>query len=205
MTLYLTPSCMFSCPPGDLRKAEQVAEACKGMEVVFHCATAAPTGSGALNKGLMDGVNVEGTRNIVAGCQAAGVKKLVSTSSASVVFEGRTLRMVDESQPYATKPMDYYTQTKIEGERLVLAANGVAGVASCALRPSGIFGEGDPLFVPTVAKQAERGKMKYVIGDGKNEMDFTYVSNLAHSVSCSCYSDLGHFVKKLHDQRDDLL
>ena len=153
----------------------------------------------------MDGVNVEGTRNIVAGCQAAGVKKLVSTSSASVVFEGRTLRMVDESQPYATKPMDYYTQTKIEGERLVLAANGVAGVASCALRPSGIFGEGDPLFVPTVAKQAERGKMKYVIGDGKNEMDFTYVSNLAHNVSCSCYSDLGHFIYKLHDQRDDLL
>lgn len=45
--------------------------------------------------------------------KAAGVKKLVSTSSASVVFEGRTLRMVDESHPYATKPMDYYTQTKI--------------------------------------------------------------------------------------------
>ena len=56
-----------------------------------------------------------------------------------------------------------------------------------------------------MAKQAERGKMKYVIGDGKNEMDFTYVSNLAHNVSCSCYSDLGHFIYKLHDQRDDLL
>jgi nucleoside-diphosphate-sugar epimerase len=71
-----------------------------------------------------------------------------------VVFEGRTLTMVDESHAYATKPMDYYTQTKIKGEKLVLAANGIGGVATCcALRPSGIFGEADPLFVPTVAKQ----------------------------------------------------
>ncbi len=149
------------------------------MDVVFHCATAAPTGAGALNKALMDGVNVTGTRNIVAACQACKVKKLVSTSSASVVFDGRTLSMVDESHPYALKPMDYYTRTKIEGEKLVLAANGVAGVATCALRPSGIFGEGDPLFVPTVAKQAERGKTKYIIGDGSNRMDFTYVGNVA--------------------------
>lgn len=37
------------------------------------------------------------------------------------------------------------------------------------------------MFVPTVAKQAERGKMKYVIGDGKNEMDFTYVGNVAQA------------------------
>lgn len=74
-----------------------------------------------------------------------------------------------------------------EGEKLVLAANGISGVATCALRPSGIFGENDPLFVPTVAKQAERGKMKFVIGDGKNKMDFTYVGNVAqvreHSLS----------------------
>ena len=62
-----------------------------------------------------------------------------------------------------------------------MAANDVAGVTTCALRPSGIFGEGDPLFVPTVAKQAEKGKMKYVIGDGKNEMDFTYVGNVAQA------------------------
>ena len=35
------------------------------------------------------------------------------TSSASVVFEGHDLNDVDESAPYASKPMDYYTQTKV--------------------------------------------------------------------------------------------
>lgn len=73
------------------------------------------------------------------------------------MFDGRTLSNVDETHPYAVKPMDYYTQTKVIGERLVLAANGKLGVATCALRPSGIFGEGDPLFVPTVAKQVRWG------------------------------------------------
>lgn len=29
--------------------------------------------------------------------------------------------------------------------------------------------------------QAERGKMKYIIGNGKNRMDFTYVGNVAQA------------------------
>ena len=77
--------------------------------------------------------------------------------------------------------MDYYTETKIRGEQMVLEANGKGGLATCALRPSGIFGEGDVLFVPTVVKNARNGKMKYVIGDGKNLMDFTYVGNVAQA------------------------
>lgn len=32
-------------------------------------------------------------------------------------------------------------QTKIDGEKLVLAANGRGGLSTVALRPSGIFGE----------------------------------------------------------------
>eukprot|EP00798_Chlamydomonas_sp_ICE-L_P010593 gene10593-12258_t len=113
--------------------------------------------------------------------QANGVGKLVYTSTASAVFDGTPLHMVDETRHYAPKPMDYYTQTKIEGEQLILQANGSGGVAACALRPSGIFGEGDLLFVPTIVKQAVAGKMKYIIGDGKNMMDFTYVGNVAQA------------------------
>lgn len=35
----------------------------------------------------------------------------------------------------------------------MLEANGKEGLQTVALRPSGIFGEGDPIFVPTVVKQ----------------------------------------------------
>ncbi len=86
------------------------------MDCVFHVATAAPTAHNAHNQELMRAVNVDGTINVVEACAAAGVPRLVYTSSASVVFEGRPLYAADESVPYAARPMDYYTHTKIEGE-----------------------------------------------------------------------------------------
>lgn len=98
----------------------------------------------------------------------------------TVVFEGQDLVNVDETLPYATRPMDYYTATKIDGERLVLAANS-STLATCALRPSGIFGEGDTVMVPTMVRQARAGKMKYIIGSGNNKWDLTYVGNVAQA------------------------
>ena len=96
------------------------------------------------------------------------------------MFDGSDLVGVDESLPYTCKPMDYYTETKVSGEKLVLAANS-ATLAVVALRPSGIFGEGDTVMVPTLVRQAKAGKMKYIIGNGKNVWDFTYVGNVAQA------------------------
>jgi hypothetical protein len=71
-------------------------------------------------------------------------------------------------------------ETKVKGEQLVLAANSPS-LAVVALRPSGIFGEGDTVMVPTFVRQAKAGKMKYIIGNGKNVWDFTYVGNVAQA------------------------
>lgn len=98
----------------------------------------------------------------------------------AVVFDGSDLVGVDETRPYTSRPMDYYTETKVAGEKLVLAANS-ASLAVVALRPSGIFGEGDTVMVPTFVRQAKAGKMKYIIGSGKNVWDFTYVGNVAQA------------------------
>lgn len=170
-----------TCIVGDLRKRSDVDAAVQGMDCVFHVATAAPTAHNAHNQELMRAVNVDGTANVVDACAAAGVPRLVYTSSASVVFDGRDLYAADEATPYAARPMDYYTHTKIEGEKAALAGNGRGGLATVALRPSGIFGEGDALMVPTAVRNAQRGKMKYVIGSGRNEMDWTYVGNVAQA------------------------
>ncbi len=71
---------------------------------------------------------------------------------------------------------------QIAGEKLVLKASGANGtLATCALRPSGLFGKGDTTFWPTVVAKANQGKMKYIIGNGKNLVEFTYVGNVAHA------------------------
>ena len=85
-----------------------------GQDIVFHVATAQYFGGEGSNaKQLMHGVNVTGTQNVIDACVSEGVPKLIYTSSASVVFQGKSLIDVDESIPYAVKPMDYYTGTKV--------------------------------------------------------------------------------------------
>ena len=68
---------------------------------------------------------------------------------------------------------------QIEAEKIVLAANGRRGLATVALRPSGIFGEWDRLFVPLLVEKAKQGKMKFIIGSGRNLMEYTYAGNVA--------------------------
>ena len=84
-----------------------------GMDTVFHCASAAVTTSNSANKALMSSVNITGTHNVIEGCVWGGVHRLIYTSTSSVVFQGRDLNNVDETAPYAARPMDYYTQTKV--------------------------------------------------------------------------------------------
>lgn len=55
---------------------------------------------------------------------------------------------------------DIYSETKAQGEALVLSANGKSGLVTCAIRPSSIFGPGDRLLVPSLVSAARSGKMK---------------------------------------------
>ncbi|KAJ0091016.1 hypothetical protein Patl1_13734 [Pistacia atlantica] len=83
------------------------------------------------------------------------------------------------------KHIDSYSATKAEGERLIIKANGANGLLTCCLRPSSIFGPGDRLLVPSLVDAARAGKSKFIIGDGNNVYDFTYVENVAHAHICA--------------------
>lgn len=85
-------------------------------------------------------VNVDGTRTIIAAAQACGVRKLVFTSSAGLVFNGGDLVNVDERTAPPEKAMDAYNESKAKAEELVLSNNGVKGLLTVSLRPAGIFG-----------------------------------------------------------------
>lgn len=85
-------------------------------------------------------VNVDGTKAVIAAAQKKGVRKLVYTSSAGVVFNGADIIDVDERVPYPEKAMDAYNESKAKAEEIVLKANGEGGLLTVALRPAGIFG-----------------------------------------------------------------
>lgn len=167
----------------DLRDKAQVLKAFEGAEVVFHMA--APNSS-INNHQLHYSVNVQGTKNVIDACVELKVKRLVYTSSPSVVFDGvHGILNGDESLPYPPKHNDTYSATKTEGEALVIKSNGRDGLLTCCIRPSSIFGPGDRLLVPSLVDAARAGKLKFIIGDGNNLYDFTYVENVAHAHICA--------------------
>ncbi|KAM3292258.1 hypothetical protein ACQJBY_036250 [Aegilops geniculata] len=85
----------------DLRDKAQLAKAFEGAEVVFHMA--APDSS-INNFHLHYSVNVEGTKNVIDACIHCKVKRLIYTSSPSVVFDGvHGIFNADESMPYPDK------------------------------------------------------------------------------------------------------
>eukprot|EP00064_Thunnus_orientalis_P000962 superscaffoldBa00000058_g963 len=163
---------------GDLCDKQALLPALKDVSLVFHCASPAPASD---NRELFERVNIQGTRTVIETCVETGVQKLVLTSSASVVFEGTDIKNGREDLPYAKKPIDYYTETKIKQEKLVLeACDKQKGFLTVAIRPHGIFGPRDPQLVPILVDTARRGKMKFIIGDGTNLVDFTFVENVVH-------------------------
>jgi nucleoside-diphosphate-sugar epimerase len=162
------------CVRGDIRDATTVHEACADCDLVIH--TAAVAGIW----GPWDhfhGINVLGTRNVIEGCRAQRVPRLIYTSSPSVTFDGSPQENVDESVGYAKRWLCYYAQTKAMAEQEALAANS-SDLATCALRPHLIWGPGDQHLIPRLIARARAGQLRRV-GDGTNLIDMVYVDNAA--------------------------
>jgi nucleoside-diphosphate-sugar epimerase len=118
-------------------------------------------------------VNVEGTRAIAAACLESGVGKLVYCSTQGV--HGDVKRIPgDEDSPIT--PEDYYQTTKYEGERVVLDFV-TRGLDATVLRPTAIYGPGDPGRFLLIFREAAKGRF-YMFGDGKAYYHPVYIENL---------------------------
>jgi nucleoside-diphosphate-sugar epimerase len=152
--------------------AEAVMAACAGVSTVFH--VAAKVGVWGRHEDFFR-ANVLGTRAVIAGCRRHGVRRLVHTSTPSVVYNGHDLRDADETLPLTTRCPSAYPLTKAQAEREVLSANG-PDLRTVALRPHLIWGEGDPHLVPRVLARARTGRLR-IVGRGENRVDMVHVDN----------------------------
>jgi nucleoside-diphosphate-sugar epimerase len=159
---------------GDLANLEAVENAVAGCDIVFH--VAAKAGAWGWYSDFHS-TNVVGTENVIAACRKHGVRKLVYTSTPSVVHSGADIENGNESLPYPKHFDAYYQQTKAAAEKAVLAANGPV-LATVALRPHLIFGPSDPHLIPRVIAAAKTGKLRR-IGKRPIKVDVTYIDNAA--------------------------
>lgn len=164
---------------GDIRDYDAVRKACEGVQTIFHTAARiVPLRiASEAQRREVQSVNVGGTEHVLAAAREAGAARVVYTSSVNVVVD-RPYAGADESVPYAREEgIDLYTQTKAEAERLVLAADG-EGLATCALRPGGIYGPGEGQHFPRIVRNALRGQVVALIDGGRALADNVYIDDL---------------------------
>jgi nucleoside-diphosphate-sugar epimerase len=161
----------------DLRDAAAVESACAEVDAVYHVgALSAPWGRAR----DFHAVNVGGTANVLAGCRAHRVRRLIHVSSPSVVFTGRDHYELTEDAPYARRFLSVYSLTKKLAEEHVREANG-PGLEAVIVRPKAMFGPGDTSLLPRLLAVARRGRLPQ-IGDGRNLVDLTYIENVVHAL-----------------------
>ncbi len=164
---------------GDIRSAEDLAKACEGVDLLFHCAAVIDWGQRP--RSFIYDVNVNGTNNVLTAALRSGVRGLVFTSTMDVLYDGGAIIDGDENMPYPKKFNMVYAETKAVAEQAVLKANGAATMKTCVIRPCGMFGEGDPYHVSSFIKMAKSGRLTYRVGNGRAIFQHVYVGNVAHA------------------------
>ena len=96
----------------DLASLTEIFQKVKPAAVIHSASPPIPT-VGKGDEKLFFRVNVEGTRNVIKACNESGVKALIYTSSASVIYDGGNLVNANEDTPFATRHVDPYNASKV--------------------------------------------------------------------------------------------
>ncbi len=164
------------CHQGDIRDLVFLERVLADRDTVFH--VAAKAGIWGSREDYYS-INVTGTTNVIAACRRQGVRHLVYTSTPSVVFDQSNLEGVDETTPYATKPLCYYAASKIQAEKEVLRAQSNS-LNTIALRPHLVWGPGDHHLVPRLLERGKDNSLK-IVGTGANRVDIAYIDNVVYA------------------------
>ncbi|KAH9783497.1 3beta-hydroxysteroid-dehydrogenase/decarboxylase isoform 3 [Citrus sinensis] len=167
----------------DVRDISQIKKVLEGASTVFYMDATDLNTDDFYNCYM---IIVQGAKNVVTACREWKVRRLVYNSTADVVFDGsHDIHNGDETLTCRWKFQDLMCDLKAQAEALVLFANNIDGLLTCALRPSNVFGPGDTQLVPLLVNLAKPGWTKFIIGSGENMSDFTYVENVAHAHVCA--------------------
>jgi dihydroflavonol-4-reductase len=127
----------------ELSDQAALTKAFEGTELVFHCAAVVSIKRRA--EPSMVAANVEGTRNVIEACRAAGVQRLLHCSSTVTVGLGQGGAPADEDSPWNLAEAgldDGYATTKHLAEELVLAES-AKGLDAVIVNPGYMFGPYD--------------------------------------------------------------
>ena len=175
---------------GDLADPAACAQACAGVEVVFHEAALASVARSVADPVATNVNCVNATLNLLAAARAAGVRRVIYAGSSSAYGDTPILPKHERMLP---NPISPYAAAKLAGEHYMRAFARVYGLETVVLRYFNVFG---PYQDPTshysgvlaifcrlmlAAKQSPDLPQPTIYGDGQQSRDFTYIDNVVEA------------------------
>ena len=165
---------------GSLLDAAALADACEGIDCVFHEAAIPSVPKSVAEPKRTNDVNVEGTLNLLIAARDAGVKRVVYAASSSAYGDSEVLPKHEAMIP---RPISPYAVQKLTGEHYMAVFAGLYGVETVSLRYFNIFGprqDANSQYSAVLAKFITlmlQGHSPTIYGDGEQSRDFTFVDN----------------------------
>jgi len=169
---------------GDLRRLDEVKEAVKGVEFIFHEAAFASVPQSMEQPWECFDVNVRGTENLLRAAKAAGARRVVIASSAAVYGDTETLPLSEQTPTRCLSP---YAASKNINEIYAGLYTRSFGLEVTCLRYFNVFGprqRPDSQYaaaVPLFIRNCLEGKPITIFGDGEQTRDLIFVDDIVRA------------------------
>jgi UDP-glucose 4-epimerase len=168
---------------GDVRDKNAVETAMKGAEIVFHLA-ASVGNKRSIDNPIMDAeINVLGTLQMLEAARKEGVHKIVTSSSAGIFGELKTIPIRED---HPIEPDSPYGCTKLCEEKLCLSYSKLYNIEVVCLRYFNVYGQNQRFdaygnVIPIFVFRMLRNESILIYGDGEQTRDFVHVDDVVQA------------------------
>jgi len=165
---------------GDIRNAEDVSLAMKGIEVVFHEGALGSVPRSVETPCESDAVNIGGTVRVLDVARHEKVRRVIFAASSSAYGETVELPKHEKISP---QPLSPYAVEKLACEQYLRVFANIYGLETLNLRYFNVFGPGQTpdgayaAAIPRFVDAALAGRPVNIFGDGEQTRDFCFVKN----------------------------
>ena len=169
---------------GDVRDADALKEAMKGIKHVFHEAALVSVAVSVDHPLENDSINIRGTLNVLEAARAAGVKRVLLATSAAVYGNNPILPKCETMLPEPESP---YALGKLAGEYYLRLYSRLYGLEAVSLRYFNVFGprqDGKSMYSGVISRFVDdirQGRAPTIFGDGQQTRDFVFVKDVVQA------------------------
>lgn len=192
----------------DIRNYDAIRPRFEGVDIVFHQAAIRITACAERWRECQE-VLVDGSFNVVEACVAAGVRRLVAASSASVY--GMADAFPTREDHHLGNNRTWYGAAKIANEALYRAFHEMTKLGYVALRYFNVYGPRMDVFgkytevIIRWLDCLDQGTRPRIFGDGLQTMDFIYSEDVARANILAAKSDVADEVFNVASGRETSL